>query len=36
MQLDIKATYLNAPLNKRIYVSIPPTDKNYGHSYCVP
>ena len=24
MQLDIKTTYLNVPLDKEIYISIPP------------
>jgi len=33
MQLDIKAAYLNAPLEEEIYVSIPPGDKNFGHGY---
>jgi len=33
MQLDIKAAYLNAPLEEEIYVSIPLGDKNFGHGY---
>jgi len=32
-QLDIKAAYLNADLDKNIYVSIPPGDKNYKNSF---
>ena len=32
-QLDIKAAYLNAPLDKEVYVSIPIGDKNYGKGY---
>jgi len=30
MQLDIKAVYFNAPLDKDIYVTIPPGDVNFG------
>jgi len=33
MQLDIKAAYLNAPLDKNIYVNIPPGDGNFGKGY---
>ena len=33
MQLDIKAAYLNAPLDKNIYVTIPPGDVNFGKGY---
>ena len=32
-QLDIKAAYLNAPLDKDIYVSIPQGDSNFGGGY---
>ena len=32
-QLDIKAAYLNAKLDKDIYVIIPQGDKNYGKGY---
>ena len=32
-QLDIKAAYLNAPLDKDIYVSIPQGDSNFGAGY---
>jgi len=32
-QLDIKAAYLNAPLDYDIYVSIPPGDTNFGRGY---
>jgi len=32
MQLNIKAAYLNAPLDKDIYVNIP-SDKNFGKGY---
>jgi len=28
MQLDIKATYLNTPLDKQLYVIIPPLTKD--------
>jgi hypothetical protein len=27
MQLDIKAVYLNAPLDKQLYITIRPSDK---------
>jgi len=33
MQLDIKAAYLNAPLDKQLYVTIPPGDKTFGQGY---
>jgi len=33
MQLDIKAAYLNADLDKDIYTTIPPGDPNYGKGY---
>ena len=33
MQLDIKADYLNASLDKNIYVNIPPEDVNFGKGY---
>ena len=33
MQLDIKAAYLNAPLDKNIYVNIFPGDVNFGKGY---
>jgi len=33
MQLDIKTAYLNAPLYKQQYVTIPPGDKNFGQGY---
>ena len=33
MQLDIKAAYLNAPLDKKIYIPVPPGDKNFGKGY---
>jgi len=32
-QLDIKAAYLNAKLDKDIYVTIPQGDKNYGKGF---
>jgi len=32
-QLDIKAAYLNAKLDKTIYVNIPPGDINYGKGF---
>lgn len=32
-QLDIKAAYLNAKLDKDIYVTIPQGDRNYGKGY---
>jgi len=32
-QLDIKAAYLNAKLDKDIFVNIPQGDKNYGKGY---
>jgi len=34
MQLDIKAAYLNAPLDNQLYVTIPPGGKNiFGQGY---
>ena len=33
MQLDIKAAYLNAPLDKDIYIPVPPGDNNFGKGY---
>ena len=33
LQLDIKAAYLNANLDKDIYVKIPPGDPNFGRGY---
>jgi len=33
MQLDIKAAYLNAALDKNIYVNIPPGDINFGKGF---
>ena len=33
MQLDIKAAYLNAPLDKRIFIPVPPGDKNFGKGF---
>jgi len=33
MQLDIKAAYLNAPIDKEIYLTIPPGAPNYGRGY---
>jgi hypothetical protein len=36
MQLDIKAAYLNAPLDKEIYINIPPGDKNFGKGLLAP
>ena len=32
-QLDIQAAYLNAPLDKEVYVKIPKGDKNYGKGF---
>ncbi len=32
-QLDIQAAYLNAPLERDVYVKIPQGDKNYGKGY---
>ena len=32
-QLDIKAAYLNAELDKEIYATIPPGDSNFGRGY---
>eukprot|EP00833_Pecoramyces_ruminatium_P014940 jgi/Orpsp1_1/1188972/evm.model.d7180000068605.1 len=32
-QLDIKAAYLNANLDKEIYTTIPPGDTNFGRGY---
>eukprot|EP00833_Pecoramyces_ruminatium_P003607 jgi/Orpsp1_1/1177639/evm.model.c7180000062253.1 len=32
-QLDIKAAYLNAPLDYEIYTTIPPGDPNYGKGF---
>jgi len=32
-QLDIKADYLNAELDKEIYATIPPGDSNFGRRY---
>jgi len=32
-QLDIKAAYLNATLDREIYVTIPPGDTNFGRGY---
>jgi len=33
LQLDIKAAYLNAPLDMEIYTTIPPGDKNYKKGF---
>jgi len=33
MQFDIKITYLNAPLDKNIFVTIPFGDINFGKGY---
>jgi len=33
MQLDIKFAYLNAPLDKNIYITVPPGDKNFGKGF---
>jgi len=33
IQLDIKSAYLNANLDKEIYCTIPPGDKNYGKGF---
>jgi len=32
-QLDIKAAYLNADLDKEIFMSIPPGDPNFGRGW---
>jgi len=32
-QLDIQAAYLNAPLDREVYVKIPQGDKNFGKGY---
>jgi len=33
MQMDIKAAYLNAPLDKELYITIPPGSINFGKGY---
>ena len=33
LQLDIKAAYLHADLDRDIYTTIPPGDPNYGKGY---
>jgi len=33
LQLDTKATYLHADLDKDIYITIPPGDPNFGKGY---